>query len=81
MIAQISLEEYFFQKSEHTKPSESKYFTAVQIKAPRPRHRKVVVSPGTVGNLAVTYLASFDNYHLTPKNYRFDLLIRNIGDF
>lgn len=26
-------------------------------------------------------LASFDNYPFTPKNYRFDLLNRRIGDF
>jgi hypothetical protein len=36
MIAQISLKEYFYQKSEHTKPSKSKNFTPVEVNEPKP---------------------------------------------
>ena len=39
---------------EHTSPSGFRYFNAVDFEDPRPRHRKVVVSPATVGNPAAT---------------------------
>jgi hypothetical protein len=45
-------------RSKTTYKEASNTYIAVNFEDPRPRHRTVVVSPGTVGNLAATELAT-----------------------
>jgi hypothetical protein len=75
MIAQISLEEHFFQKSKHTKPSNPKTSRLWSLRIPT-QHLPEMVSQRRGGGLSQVHAPGYKNSILLATSQFFTFCVR-----